>query len=818
MGKPARLPKNAPKALREFVACRTTTVKLDASNLGWIPKPPGLPDSLGTKVTVKDGSTPTTATLEVGFGEFISMDLPVSIGKNGELKVAGSDLPLGIGPRIDAWVADFNDTLKENGKGLDGFEAKDGTLSISKKAIVVANEPVTPVTPPPKITKPAPAPIPPPKKESSLPGCFTWLIVAAVAFIAVAGIAIVALTGGDTSEETTDRVATEPIDEQPAPEPTTPPSTEAVVADPEPVDDTAEPESEPVVDDPTQPVCGLFEDGFGSADVGAWEDLERWAQGDNGCDPSSGYVECDATSLPCWSGRMPPLGITSNVPGWSHTEQVPDAVTGDRSASVTKQSMWFQGSTGRDWFGVRVANDCGGQTVTGEAPIADDTTEGAFIEVVGPLFSFGPCGPPIFSVDGGPGAPSYHFPGSPDSAFVVDGSEPDAAPPDVSQFVQSTDMFDTTTRYLDDVNTIHNVIGNQTELDDSCLWFFPPDTVDQVVRVLDQCQSPPNHFWVFAAATTNVDVMFESFDTVASHTGAYVNPLGDLAATAGQLAEFDASTALFDSAIFPCGPGHVAYTACPADPAPVDAGGYAVVSGAFLGELPLTPDGTTRSHTADFAGVGGQTYTAAQTDDGWTVESSGGSLRARALLRDNALSFLIPRDELPDGGLSYQWSTTVDGATQTQPVVPVMGLITTPTVARTADDIAEPAQPVEPAAPTEPTESLDSFYEQLSASVSAGDVGFAFDRLHPAVLEAYPTECPAALESFADPDLVIQLVSDNGPEPWTWELSDGRAFDVPDAVSVTIRLSGRGQEGTESDAHVAIVDGGYRWFTFCGEP
>jgi hypothetical protein len=79
MGKPARLPKAAPEVLREFVACRTTSVKLDVDSLGWIPRPPGMPDSMIPKVTVRDGSTSTTATLKVGFGEFFSMDLPVSI-------------------------------------------------------------------------------------------------------------------------------------------------------------------------------------------------------------------------------------------------------------------------------------------------------------------------------------------------------------------------------------------------------------------------------------------------------------------------------------------------------------------------------------------------------------------------------------------------------------------------------------------------------------------------------------------------------------------------------------------------------------------
>lgn len=821
MGKPARLPKNAPKALREFVACRTTSVKLDADSLGWVPKPPGLPDSLGTKVTVKDGSTATSATLEVGFGDFISMDLPVSIGKHGELVVGGSDLPFGIGPRIDAWVVDFNNTLKENGKGLSGFEAKNGTLSITKKAIVV-DEPATPATPAPKVVKPAPAPQPVPPKEKVPGGCFTWLLVAAVAFIALTTVAIIALTGSDGSDEVADLIATETADEDPVPESTAPPSTESIIANPN-----------PVADEPPQleslPECGTFGDGFESGDVGAWHVLQQQVQAAGECDATPGYNECSTDVLPCWIGLMPPLGITSDVPGVDHSTQIPDAVTGDLSASVSDQSLWFQGTNpGVTYLTAGGANECAGRTVSGEAPIDGNPADGVVIDVAGPLFSYGACGPPIFTIDAGPNVPMYRFPGPAESAFVVDASEPAAQPPTIDGYVQTSDRFDTSTRYLDNVNTIHNVIGGQSELDDSCMWFFPPNNVDQVVRVLDQCQSSLNHFWVFAAGVTDVEVELQVFDTVAAHTGSYVNPLGDPAASTDQLAGFDASTALFDNTIFPCGAGHVAYTACPSDAAPVESGGYVAVSGAVLGEIPLSADGTARSHTVDFAGIGGQTYTASATEAGWTLESSSGSARARAILRHDSLTFMIPRDELPVGGVSYQWSTTVDGQTVTQPVVPVMGLITTPMIPHTEaaqpDDDAPPvdtepaeAEPAEnpPDDVPEPVESLGAFYPQLSASVAAGDVGFAFDRLHPVVFEAYPTQCPAALESFADPDLVIEFVADNGPEAWTWELSDGRSIDVPDAVSVTLRLSGRGQEGTESNAHVALIDGEYHWFTLC---
>ncbi len=59
-------------------------------------------------------------------------------------------------------------------------------------------------------------------------------------------------------------------------------------------------------------------------------------------------------------------------------------------------------------------------------------------------------------------------------------------------------------------------------------WFFTPDNIELVVRVLDAC-STNDHFWVFAAATTNVEYTISVTDTVSGQTRDYSNPLGNLA-------------------------------------------------------------------------------------------------------------------------------------------------------------------------------------------------------------------------------------------------------------------------------------------------
>ena len=66
--------------------------------------------------------------------------------------------------------------------------------------------------------------------------------------------------------------------------------------------------------------------------------------------------------------------------------------------------------------------------------------------------------------------------------------------------------------------------------DTGSFWFFDPDNLELVVKVIDACE-PFDRFWVFAAGLTNVDVRLTVVDTKASGTGAdaiqeYINPLG----------------------------------------------------------------------------------------------------------------------------------------------------------------------------------------------------------------------------------------------------------------------------------------------------
>ncbi len=66
--------------------------------------------------------------------------------------------------------------------------------------------------------------------------------------------------------------------------------------------------------------------------------------------------------------------------------------------------------------------------------------------------------------------------------------------------------------------------------DDSGLfWFFDPDNWEMLVKVLDGC-GINNHFWVFSAATTNVEYTLRVTDTETGAVKEYFNPLGTAAA------------------------------------------------------------------------------------------------------------------------------------------------------------------------------------------------------------------------------------------------------------------------------------------------
>jgi hypothetical protein len=76
--------------------------------------------------------------------------------------------------------------------------------------------------------------------------------------------------------------------------------------------------------------------------------------------------------------------------------------------------------------------------------------------------------------------------------------------------------------------------------DTGFFWFFDPDNLELILKVLDACELPGfNNFWVFFAATTNVDFTVTVTDTVSGVTKEYTNPGGQAATPVQDTITFD---------------------------------------------------------------------------------------------------------------------------------------------------------------------------------------------------------------------------------------------------------------------------------------
>lgn len=65
--------------------------------------------------------------------------------------------------------------------------------------------------------------------------------------------------------------------------------------------------------------------------------------------------------------------------------------------------------------------------------------------------------------------------------------------------------------------------------DSGLFYFFTPSNIEMLIKVLNACVPPYNHYWVFFAATTNVEFGVVVTDTQNGKTRAYYNPLNRIA-------------------------------------------------------------------------------------------------------------------------------------------------------------------------------------------------------------------------------------------------------------------------------------------------
>jgi hypothetical protein len=132
------------------------------------------------------------------------------------------------------------------------------------------------------------------------------------------------------------------------------------------------------------------------------------------------------------------------------------------------------------------------------------------------------------------------------SACYPVGDEVDFTDRDTDGFAVQRDRFCVEAEWATDQGTAGIARGVPHRSDDSVLfWFFAPDNWELQVKVLDACVVN-GHFWVFFAATTNVEFELRVFGRGSSN---FVNPLLRKTYHNTQGHPADAVT---DTAAFPC--------------------------------------------------------------------------------------------------------------------------------------------------------------------------------------------------------------------------------------------------------------------------
>ncbi len=103
---------------------------------------------------------------------------------------------------------------------------------------------------------------------------------------------------------------------------------------------------------------------------------------------------------------------------------------------------------------------------------------------------------------------------------VCDGTEPaDAA-------CLNGDRFCVEARWTDFSGETGRAQAVELTDDSGYFWFFDGANVELLVKVLDACVAPFNHFWAFSTGLTNVGVELAVTDLAAGETRIYANPVG----------------------------------------------------------------------------------------------------------------------------------------------------------------------------------------------------------------------------------------------------------------------------------------------------
>jgi len=121
-------------------------------------------------------------------------------------------------------------------------------------------------------------------------------------------------------------------------------------------------------------------------------------------------------------------------------------------------------------------------------------------------------------------------------------------------------------------------VGSQ---DSGLFWFFQPNNWEALVKVLDGC-AINNRFWVFAAATTNVEYTLRVSDSVTGQTREYHNPLGVKSPAITDVQAFSTCSASFSPVEHPSMRSAVEFLPSLTEPVVVEKAGSCVAGDTVL--------------------------------------------------------------------------------------------------------------------------------------------------------------------------------------------------------------------------------------------
>ncbi len=404
---------------------------------------------------------------------------------------------------------------------------------------------------------------------------------------------------------------------------------------------------------------------------------------------------------------------------------------------------------------IQIAAVCGGQTVTGQGQADAD---GVFTVPL-PVYQFAPCEITEFKLKTG--------------ATFSDGLPVDAL--DITSFdvTENEVQVDQAViqQYLDEISAHEDEVADAKAVadlfDPGNLCFVDTLLTDAPVRQAFAALCPTGQSFYGLQAVNSPDegdpvlvggVTFDGFDAPT---------LDDLFGSGGA---------------FPCGDGDAGITVCPDPAATFPPGPLSIYQAVF-------PGGAPQDFTLTLPGQGEVTV---EPDGADTVVSADGvDPSIRVILRDGAVTVVIAGPA--PAGIRMG---------------PNLALQPDPTVTLGGGAEQPPAE----------DDTVQAFATQLAQSLASDDHAFAEERLDPAVLQAFPTECTGHFANLpADPSYAITVVDVGQPAPYVYTPpSLGTSTTVNGVLVVTADIT---SDGTTDRAELHFGqadDGSYTWFTDCG--